>query len=211
MTARRCMSTAVATAVAVALATSGRAETADPSKQTATPATPTTSRPAARERPTGVVLDCSTQSGNGAGSRQFDSRWNLVVGPLAMTGAGVTPGYSHDFGGNKFPLLVRGGHRVTVELSRRTREGAGLAYGPLPVRRPLRVRDAHRVMTFIACRRGERSGGSGEIANGPSFWAGVLWPARPGACLSRSGWTLSPRPATRSSASACAVAGSAHR
>jgi hypothetical protein len=165
-------SAAVATTIAVALATSGRAETAGPSKlPTAPTATPTTSRPAARERPTGVVLDCSTQSGIGAGSRQFKSRWNLAVGPLAITaGAGATPEYSPDVGGNKFPLLVRAGHRVTVEISRRTRRGAGLAYGSLPVRRPLRVRDAHRVVRFIACRRGERSRGSGEI--GPSFWAG---------------------------------------
>jgi len=165
-------STAVAMAVAVVLATSGRAETAAPSKQTATPtATPTTSRAAARERPRGVVLDCATTPGVGAGLREFRSRWNLVVGPLAMKGAAAMPAYySESFGGNKFPLYVRGGHRVTVELSRRARRGAGIAYGPLPERRPLDVSDGYRVVTFIACRRGEISG---RFDGWPvSFWAG---------------------------------------
>ena len=148
-------------AVAVALVTSGRAETVAPSKHTATPSViPTTSRAAARERPRGVVLDCATNPNVGAGLRVFRSRWNLVVGPLAMKGAAATPAYySESFGGNKFPLYVKGGHRVTVELSRHARRGAGIAYGPFPERRPLDVSDGYRVVTFIACRRA-------------SFWAG---------------------------------------
>jgi len=166
MTARLCTaiaSTALAATVAVALATSGRAETADPSKQTATPtATPTTSSSAARVRPRGVVADCSKGSGIGAGSlSKFRSRGNLVVGPLAMTGAAVTPGY----GGNKFPLYVRGGHRVTVEVS------PGARSGPRP-KRPRLVRDGYRVVTFIACRRGEFSPGLGSTAGRVSFWSG---------------------------------------
>jgi len=153
--------TTVAMAVAVALATSGRAETAAPSKHTATlTATPTTSRSAARVRPRGVVLDCATNPNVGAGPRVFGSRSSLVVGPLAMKGAAATPAYySESFGGNKFPLYVKGGHRVTVELSRHTRRGAAIAYGPFPERRPLDVSDGYRVVTFIACRR-------------VSFWAG---------------------------------------
>lgn len=151
-------STLLATAVAVAAAASAGAETAS-------------------KRPTGVVLGCSMQSGNGAGSSQFKNRWNLVVGPLAMMGAAANPGYYSDsFGGNKFPLLVWGGHRVTVELSRQTRRGASLFYGRFP--KGLRdYRDGYRVVTFIACRRGEVPGSPsdlGSIADGwpVSFWSG---------------------------------------
>jgi hypothetical protein len=73
-------------------------------------------------------------------------------------------------GGNKFPLLVRNGHRVTVELPTRTRKFAGLAYGPLPQGEVL-LRDAHRVVTFIACRRGARSGSSAD-GRPVTFWSG---------------------------------------
>jgi hypothetical protein len=173
MTARRSTaiaSTAVAASFAVALATSSRAETADPSKQTAT----TTSRAAAGTHPLGVVLDCSTQSGRGgAPGGTFTSRWNLVVGPLAMRGAGGTPvHYSNDFGGNKFPLIVRGGHRVTIAVPRSARPGVGLTYVPL--------RKARRVITFSACRRDEMTRNPYEphTACCFSFWAGgVLAPS----------------------------------
>jgi hypothetical protein len=196
MTARRgttIASTALATAVAVALAASGPAETAALSKHTATPtATPTTSRAAARERPLGVIADCSKGSGVPQGSLSvFRGRANLVIGPLAMTGAGVTPGYySPDFGGNKFPLYVRAGHRVTLALTRGTRGRARLAYDPLP-NGTVRVRDAHRVITFIACRRGEFSPSSprawDRMRGGCRSGQGVLSPSLHGACLSVSG------------------------
>jgi len=168
MIARRCTaiaSTAVAMTVAVALAASGRAETADPAKQTATP---TTSLPATRERPRGVVLDCHTQSGIGGGLRQFRSRWNLVVGPLVMTGAAAIPASAE--ASNKFPVYVRGGHRVTVEVSRDVRPSAGLMYGQGRFAGSLRY--GYRVVTFIACQRGEISRGSGTAAWPVSFWAG---------------------------------------
>ena len=157
MTARRWTTiagAAFATAVAAALAASGQAETADPLSQT---------------RPRGIVADCSKGSGIGRGSlSEFGSRWNLVVGPLAMSGGAANPGYySESFGGNKFPLYVRSGHRVTVEVSRGARPGAGLAYGQLP-----RKRDGYRVITFISCRRGEFSPGLGSAAGRVSFWSG---------------------------------------
>jgi len=155
MTARHCTaiaSTAVATIVAVALATSDRAETADPSRQTATPtATPTTSDSGSRERPRGAVEDCSTSPGWGRRD-EFTSRQNLIVGPLALERAGVVLAYGEDVGGNKLFVYVRGGHRVTLELSHRTRKD-GLVFGP---HRGGSV-PARRVVTFIACRRGELS------------------------------------------------------
>lgn len=171
-------STAVAASVAVALAVSGRAETADPSKQTATP---TASRSAARERPRGPVMDCSSISGIG-GSREFRSRWNLVVGPLALKGAATRPAYYSDsFGGNKFPVIVRGGHRVTVEVLRDARPGAGLVYGKRPAN-PRLVRDGYRVVTFIACRRGEYRGTPPPDGWPVSGWSGGVL-ARSARCV----------------------------
>jgi hypothetical protein len=92
---------------------------------------------------------------------------------LALVGAGGTPQFVWDSTGKegfqKFPLLVRENHRVTVELSQRTRRGAGLAYGPLP-QGEVHLRETHRVVTFIACR----SGHSASKADGQpvTFWSG---------------------------------------
>jgi len=161
-------------AVAVALATSGRAETAAPAKQTASPTATTTSRAAARERPRGVVEDCSRIAGVMA-SREFTLQRNLVVGPLAILHAGRTLAYvgGVDGIGNKLFVLVKGGHRVTLELTRRTRRDVGLGFGPLP-EGEVRLRDTRRVVTFIPCRRGERPPGSIPDAWPVSGWVGFL-------------------------------------
>ena len=121
--------------------------------------------------PVGSVADCSMRSG--ARSRgAFTRPSNLVVGPLAMIGAAGTPLFSPVFGGNKFPLLVKAGHRVTLELSPATREVAGLAYGPLP-QGEVHLRDAHRVVSFIACPRGQASGSSAD-GQSVTFWSGGI-------------------------------------
>jgi hypothetical protein len=172
MTVRRgtaITSSAMAAAVAVALAVSSGAESAAPSKQTATPRTTPTTRATAKKRPPGVVEDCSTRS-EASFPGAFSDSENLVIGPLVLIGAGGTPAFGRAFGGNKFPLLVRAGHRVTIELSTHTRKVAGLAYGPLPEGK-VRLRDAHRVVRFIACRRGERSGSSAD-GRLVTFWSG---------------------------------------
>jgi len=151
-------STAVAIAFAMSVAASGPAGTAEQRS----------------ERPRGPVENCATQSGAefpGA----FTSSRNLVVGPLALIGAGGTPRAVSNSTGTeifqKFPLLVRNGHRVTVELSARTRRGAGLAYGPLPQGETY-LRHTHRVVTFIACR-GPRSGSSAD-GRPVTFWSGSV-------------------------------------
>jgi hypothetical protein len=123
------------------------------------------------EHPRGLVLDCSTQSGTGAGLRQFANRWNLVIGPLAMGGAaGPEPDLDslEPFGGDKFPLYLKGGHRVTLELPRVARRGAGLMYGQRPS-----GNYGYRVITFVACQHGKstRAGSSGWPV---SFWAGGI-------------------------------------
>ena len=155
-------STALAMVVAATVVASTSAQTADRSVETpARSATPTTSRVAIRERPRGAVVDCSTTPGWG-GESDFTSPWNLVVGPLALGGARIGWAESGDgFGFNKLFVFVRGAHRVTVELSRSTRNDVGFAFGsPLRATRGSKwnLRNTRRIVTFRACQRGERSG-----------------------------------------------------
>jgi hypothetical protein len=128
-----------------------------------------------RERPRGAVESCATRS-EASFPGAFTNARNLVVGPLALMGAGGTPSAVSNSTGTevfqKFPLLVRNGHRVTVELSRRTRRAAGLAYGRLPEGETY-LRDTHRVVTFMACRLGERSGSSAD-GRPVTFWSGSV-------------------------------------
>jgi hypothetical protein len=92
---------------------------------------------------------------------------NLVVGPLVLIGGG-TPTPAHviqEFGGQKFPLLVRAGHTVTVHLPQSARNDPGLAYGPFGD-------DPQRTITFVSCRLDVPSGSS---ANGAvTFWSGFV-------------------------------------
>lgn len=110
-------------------------------------------------QPRGVIVDCARRSEANFPGAFTDPR-NLVVGPLVLDGAGkATPAsVVREFGGNKFPLLVKAGHTVTVRLPRAVRSFAGLAYGGLG-NRPLpdgevRLRDAAHTMTFVACEPG---------------------------------------------------------
>jgi hypothetical protein len=130
------------------------------------------------ERPHGAVASCASRSGASFPAAFTDHR-NVVVGPLVLIGAASTPAATvRRFGGQKFPALVRAGHRVTVALSPRTRRVASLGYGPLHATGPLRVRDGHRVVTFIACRRGVRSGSSAD-GRSVTFWSGFVLTATP--------------------------------
>jgi hypothetical protein len=133
---------------------------------------------AARERPKGVVENCSTRSmADFPGA--FSNPQNVVVGPLVLVGAAHTPASTvREHGGNKFPLLVRAGHRVTVALSRKTRRVAGLGYGPLPKGVELAPSDGHRVVTFKACRRGKNSGSNAD-GRPVTFWSGFVLTSSP--------------------------------
>ena len=161
---------AVATILAAsgAQATSGRAGTAFQAIQTPVSGV---SRPAARERPRGVVEDCSGRSGFGESLRDFSLRRNLVVGPLALLRAGRTLDYAPAVSGNKLFVVVKGGHRVTLELSPRTRRDVGLVFGRFPSA-SVSLREARRVVTFRACRRGRAA----EPFDGwpVSGWVGFL-------------------------------------
>jgi hypothetical protein len=135
----------------------------------------------------GAREDCSTRSeANFPGA--FTSPRNLVVGPLVLVGGAYTDAATvREFGGNKFPLLLKAGHTVTVRLSGRGRRAAGLAYGPLP-QGETKLHDTHRSVTFVACRPGKASrrysanGPSGSYADGVAvtFWSGFVLTRAPG-------------------------------
>jgi hypothetical protein len=136
---------------------------------------PPASAPAGRQQALtahleGATENCGTRSEADFGSAFGDSA-NLVVGPLAMIGAGeFTPaGVVRRFRGQKYPLLVQAGHSVTIEVPAGARTFAGLGYGPLP-QGEITLERAHPRVSFIACE--ERSGSSAE---GPvTFWSGGL-------------------------------------
>lgn len=170
------MRTALAAAMAV-----GAAIAATPGFAAAT-----SSRGAA---PTGAVADCSTRS-EASFPGAFTRPSNLVVGPFAMIGAGGTADFVPAVGGNKFPILVKPGHRVTLALSPATRIVAGLAYGPLP-QGEIHLRDAHRVVTFVACPRSEVSGSSAD-GEAVTFWSGGIL-ATSARCIPLQVWIDSAR------------------
>ena len=136
----------------------------------------------------GALEDCSTRS-EALFPGAFTDRRNLVVGPLVLVGGAFTPaGTVTEFGGNKFPLLVKAGYTVTLRLGHGTR-GAGLAYGPLPQGRT-RLSDTYRSVTFAACRPGKaprrysEAGPSGSYADdiAVTFWSGFVLTRAP-ACI----------------------------
>jgi hypothetical protein len=146
-------------------------------------------------RPRGVIVDCTRRSEADFPGAFTDPR-NLVMGPLVLVGAGEPTSASvvREFGGNKFPLLVKAGHTVTVRLLRAVRGVAGLAYGglgngPLP-EGEVRLRDTAHTMTFVACRPGRPTriyrddGPSASRAGGVAvtFWSGFVVMREP-ACV----------------------------
>jgi hypothetical protein len=155
-------------------------------------------------RPRHAQEDCSTRS-EADFPGAYTSARNLVAGPLVMIGAAVeTDAITvREFGGNKFPLLVKAGHRVTVRLARPARSTAGLAYGPLPQGRT-RLRDTYRSVTFIACRRGEPTrryrpqGPSNSYADdvNVTFWSGGVLTREP-ACVPLKVYVDGKRPPLR--------------
>ena len=131
---------------------------------------PAGSEQAISARLKGATEDCGTRSEADFGPAFGDSA-NLVVGPLAMIGAGeFTPAsVVRRFRGQKYPLLVKAGHSVTIEVPAGARTFAGLGYGPLP-QGEITLERAHPRVTFIACE--EQSGSSAE---GPvTFWSGAV-------------------------------------
>jgi hypothetical protein len=122
-----------------------------------------------KQRAAGAREKCSTRS-EADFPAAFTSADNLIVGPLAFVGAGGLAEYYEPFRGQKFQAVVRNGHRVTVALPRAARPDAGLAYGPLP-HGVVEPEEAHRVVRFVACRRGQDSGSTAD-GRPVTFWSG---------------------------------------
>jgi hypothetical protein len=118
------------------------------------------------------MATCATRSWADFGAAYTDSS-NLVVGPLAMVGAAdfTTPSTVRRVHGNKFPLLVRAGHTVRVEVAPSARTFAALGYGPLP-QGLITLDVAHPSVTFVACPRGMDSGST--AGGSVTFWSGGL-------------------------------------
>lgn len=173
---------AAVTAVATVLAFSGGSPAPSRREAAATGTQGAASSPASSAiRSRGPREDCSTRS-EARFPGGFTSPRNLVIGPLALVGGAYTSASTvREFGGNKFPLLVKAGHAVTVRVHRRARRLAGLAYGPLP-QGQTRMRDTYDTVTFVACRPGRPSpryrpsGPSGSDADGAAvtFWSGFV-------------------------------------
>ena len=143
---------------------------------------------AARPPHTGHPATCARQSG-ASFPRAFTSRDNLTAGPLSMIGAGrVTSAATvREFGGNKFPALVRAGHTVTVALSLRAHRSASLFYaiadGGALTR--TRVSDGRRAITFRSCTA--RRAASDADGDPVTFWSGFVVVAKP-MCLRLKVW-----------------------
>jgi hypothetical protein len=156
---------AVAAAVAVLLASRG-----NDSKPVAKSRPPAGQPVAVRVKP--VEGNCRTRSEADFG-RAFSDPGNLVVGPLAVVGGAefTSPTTVRDVHGQKYPILLRAGHRTTIGVPPEARAYTLLGYGPLP-QGEITLDVAHPSVTFVACARGEPSGSS---AGGPvTFWSGSL-------------------------------------
>jgi hypothetical protein len=191
-------SSAALAATALTLAACGESASDGTARQAAvrTP-TPIPGQGAARTRPQGVVEDCSTRS-EASFPAGFSDVNNVVVGPLVLVGAAYTPPHTvREFGGNKFPALVRAGHRVTVAIARSTRRVASLGYGPLPEGVELSPSDGHPVVSFIACRHGKPSGSTGD-GQAVTFWSGFVLANSP-RCVPLEAW-VDDEPAPRRTA-----------
>jgi hypothetical protein len=103
---------------------------------------------------------------------------NLVVGPLLLVGGTeiTSEGVVNAYDGQKFPLLVKAGHTVVVQLPRNVWRTAGLAYGSVP-QGIVKVSDAYDSIRFLACDRDEPSGSrAGEPV---TFWSGFVMTSVP--------------------------------
>jgi|GEM_PF-2925552 len=135
-------------------------------------AAPSLTVPAPAERTVG----CREQSGARFPGAYRD-RGNLVVGPLALIGGATftDAATARRFDGNKYPLLLRPGHTVTIALAPSARANAGLSYGS----HDDFSTQTDDVISFVACS-GRRSGSRAD--GRVTFWSGFVTVREP-ACV----------------------------
>jgi len=149
---------------------------ASPSTARSSPASspdgPTSTGPPG-QHPRRVIRDCSMQSWGQFG-QAFTDPDNVVVGPLVFTGGNVTTPAAtvQAQGGSKYPVLVKVGHVVTVQLPGEVRRTAGLVYGP--------GHSAHDTIRFVACQRGEKKSNTSSAGGPVTFWSGFVMTRSPG-------------------------------
>jgi len=184
MTRRRATPVAIALA-AIAAAGCGGSDAGETVARAAPAGTHAAAERAPTRRPRAVLADCSSRS-MADFPDAFVAPGNLVAGPLVIVRGGYTaPDAIREYGGDKIPVLVAPGHRVTLQLTRPAHRVVALAYGPLP-QGEIGHRDAHRAVTFEACRPGKESGstaGGSEV----TFWMGFIL-AREPACAPLYAW-----------------------
>jgi hypothetical protein len=145
------------------------------------------------DRSRGVRVGCRSQS-LADFPRAFSDRRNLVAGPLVLVGGATytDPATVRRFGGNKFPLLVRVGHTVTLRVASAARSFAGLFYGPHSDG-DADLGDAEHTMTFEACPPGKHQSTAPERV---TFWSGLVMASRPG-CVALDAFVDAARTPTR--------------
>ena len=131
--------------------------------------------PRGRERPRGVVEDCSRISGFGESFTTSRSRgtWSSDPGPASRgPDAGIRRLRRRD---REQAVRSRQGRppRDSGAVTR-TRWSAGLGFGFGPNQGEVRLRDSRRVVTFIACRHGEYPGRTHPDGWPVSGWVGGL-------------------------------------
>jgi hypothetical protein len=139
------------------------------------PATQTTASGPAAGAPGGSTENCRTRSEATFGKPFGDPR-NLVVGPLVLVGGSeFTPAsVVRSVNGQKYPVLVRAGHRVTLAVPDEARASAGLGYGRLP-QGEITLDEAHKVVTFTACPANEPAySGVTKTVGATTFWSGAV-------------------------------------
>ena len=164
---------AIAAAAVVIATQAGEPEPAANPSTTPAPA-PAADEPMEKPGPS-VRETCATRSEADFG-RPFQGRRNLVVGPFVLVGGAdfTTPSVVRSVKGQKYPVLVRAGHRVTLVVPEEARDFTGLGYGPLP-QGEITLPEAHAQVTFIACPADEPSYSMPGTSVGPTtFWSGAV-------------------------------------
>jgi hypothetical protein len=156
-------------AVAVVIASQGGE--AEPAATPPTGPEPASATDAAEKPGPGV----KTRSEAGFGQPFQDPR-SLVVGPFVLIGGAdfTTPTVVRSVKGQKFPVLVRADHRVTLVVPKEARAFAGLGYGPLP-QGEITLQEAHKQVAFVACPADEPSYSMpGTRVGRTTFWSGFV-------------------------------------
>jgi hypothetical protein len=160
-------------AVAVVIASQGGE--AEPAATPPTGPEPASATDAAEKPGPGVKETCATRSEAGFGQPFQDPR-SLVVGPFVLIGGAdfTTPTVVRSVKGQKFPVLVRADHRVTLVVPKEARAFAGLGYGPLP-QGEITLQEAHKQVAFVACPADEPSYSMpGRRVGRTTFWSGFV-------------------------------------